>query len=86
MISPTFEEVQPTPDPYGNPGRIAKIQPITRTPIQLTAELNLLIQHGDGRVLADPRIVTLFPATTRIFEPVTRSRFSRQRAAVSVRY
>ena len=59
VISTTFEEVQPTPDPYGNPGRIAKIQPITRTPIQLTAELNLLIQHGDGRVLADPRIVTL---------------------------
>ncbi len=59
VISTTFEEVQPTPDPYGNPGRIGKIQPITRTPIQLTAELNLLIQHGDGRVLADPRIVTL---------------------------
>jgi len=59
VLSTTFEEVQPTPDPYGNPGRIAKIQPITRTPMQLTAELNLLIQHGDGRVLADPRIVTL---------------------------
>jgi len=59
VISTTFEEIPPTPDPYGNQGRIAKIQPITRTPIQLTAELNLLIQHGDGRVLADPRIVTL---------------------------
>ncbi len=59
VISTTFEEIQPTPDPYGNPGRISKIQPITRTPLQLTAELNLLIQHGDGRVLADPRIVTL---------------------------
>jgi type II secretory pathway component GspD/PulD (secretin) len=59
VISTTFQEVQPTPDPYGNPGRIGKIQPITRTPLQLTAELNLLIQHGDGRVLADPRIVTL---------------------------
>ncbi|HTC31562.1 MAG TPA: secretin N-terminal domain-containing protein [Candidatus Acidoferrum sp.] len=59
VISTTFEEIQPTPDPYGNPGRIGKIQPITRTPLQLTAELNLLIQHGDGRVLADPRIVTL---------------------------
>ena len=59
VLSTTFEEVQPTPDPYGNPGRLAKIAPITRTPMQLTAELNLLVQHGDGRVLADPRIVTL---------------------------
>ena len=59
VLSTTFEEIQPTPDPYGNPGRLAKISPITRTPMQLTAELNLLIQHGDGRVLADPRIVTL---------------------------
>lgn len=59
VLSTTFEEVQPTPDPYGNPGRIGKIQSLTRTPLQLTAELNLLVQHGDGRVLADPRIVTL---------------------------
>ncbi|HTU70981.1 MAG TPA: secretin N-terminal domain-containing protein [Candidatus Baltobacteraceae bacterium] len=59
VLSTTFEEIQPTPDPYGNPGRIGKIQPITRTPLQLTAELNLLVQHGDGRVLANPRIVTL---------------------------
>ena len=59
VVSTTFEEVQPTPDPYGNPGRIAKLQSITRTPLQLTAELNLLVQHGDGRVLANPRIVTL---------------------------
>jgi type II secretory pathway component GspD/PulD (secretin) len=59
VLSTTFEEIQPTPDPYGNPGRLSKIAPITRTPMQLTAELNLLVQHGDGRVLADPRIVTL---------------------------
>ena len=59
VLSTTFEEIQPTPDPFGNPGRIGKVQTITRTPLQLTAELNLLVQHGDGRVLADPRIVTL---------------------------
>lgn len=59
VISTTFEEIQPTPDPFGNPGRLTKITPITRTPMQLTAELNLLVQHGNGRVLADPRIVTL---------------------------
>ena len=59
VVSTTFEEIQPTPDPYGNQGRIGKIQAITRTPMQLTAELNLLVQHGSGRVLADPRIVTL---------------------------
>ncbi len=59
VLSTTFEEIQPTPDPFGNPGRLGKIQPITRTPLQLTAQLNLLVQHGNGRVLADPRIVTL---------------------------
>ncbi|HTV72420.1 MAG TPA: secretin N-terminal domain-containing protein, partial [Candidatus Acidoferrales bacterium] len=58
-VSTTFEEIQPTPNPYGIPGQMASIQPITRTPMQLTAQLNLLVQHGDGRVLADPRIVTL---------------------------
>ncbi len=59
VLSTTFEEIQPTPDPFGNPGKLGKIAPITRTPLQLTAQLNLLVQHGDGRVLADPRIVTL---------------------------
>ena len=59
VLSTTFEEIQPTPDPYGNPGKLGKIAPITRTPLQLTAQLNLLVQHGNGRVLADPRIVTL---------------------------
>ena len=66
VLSTTFTEIQPTPDPLGNQGRIGKIQPITRTPLSLTAELNLQIQKGHGRVLADPRIATLSGHTASI--------------------
>lgn len=66
VLSTTFTEILPTPDPNGNPGRITKIQPITRTVLALTAQLNLLVQNGNGRVLADPRIATLSGHTASI--------------------
>ena len=66
VLSTTFSEIQPTPDPFGNQGRIGRIQPVTRTPLSLTAELNLQIQKGHGRVLADPRIATLSGRTASI--------------------
>ncbi len=66
VLTTTYSEVLPTPDANGNPGRIMKIQPITRTALALTAQLNLLIQNGDGRVLADPRIATLSGHTASI--------------------
>jgi general secretion pathway protein D len=66
VLSTTFSEVQPTPDAYGNPGRINGLQPITRTALSLTAELNLQIQKGHGRVLADPRILALSGHTASI--------------------
>ena len=66
VLSTTFSEVLPTPDPNGNPGRLSKINTITRTGLQLTAQLNLLVQNGHGRVLADPRIATLSGHTASI--------------------
>jgi len=66
VLSTTFTEVMPTPDSSGIEPRIGKILPITRTGLYLTAQLNLLIQDGKGRVLADPRIATLSGHTASI--------------------
>ncbi len=66
VISSTFTEVQPTPSPDGTPPRLGQFQALTRTPISFTAQLNLLVQNGKGRVLADPRITTLSGRTASI--------------------
>jgi type II secretory pathway component GspD/PulD (secretin) len=66
-ISSTWQEIQPTPDPStGGPGRIGRFQSLTRTPIQFTAVLNLLLQKGNARVLADPRVTTISGHTATI--------------------
>ncbi len=65
-ITSTFTEVQPLPNPDGTAGRIGGFQALTRTPISFTAQLNLLVQNGKGRVLADPRISTLSGRTASI--------------------
>jgi type II secretory pathway component GspD/PulD (secretin) len=66
VVSSTFTEVQPPPNPDGTQGRIGRLQALTRTPISFTAQLNLLVQNGKGRVLADPRITTLSGRTASI--------------------
>ncbi|MEA2688171.1 MAG: ral secretion pathway protein [Candidatus Eremiobacteraeota bacterium] len=66
VISSTFTEVPPTPNPDGSPPRLGQFQALTRTPISFTAQLNLLVQNGKGRVLADPRITTLSGRTATI--------------------
>ena len=50
----------------GSPPRLGRFQALTRTPITFTAQLNLLVQNGKGRVLADPRITTLSGRTASI--------------------
>jgi hypothetical protein len=65
-ISTTFSEIQPPTNSDGTPGRIGNLQALTRTPISFTAQLNLLVQTGKGRVLADPRITTLSGRTASI--------------------
>ena len=66
VVSSTFSEMQPPANPDGTPGRIGRFQGLSRTPISFTAQLNLLIQNGKGRVLADPRITTLSGRTASI--------------------
>jgi type II secretory pathway component GspD/PulD (secretin) len=66
LISTTFSEVQPPYDVSGQAGRLIGFQPLTRTPLSFTAELNLQIQNGKARVLADPRITTISGRTATI--------------------
>ncbi len=65
-IGTTFSEMQPTPDPNGGQPRLIKLQPLTRTGISFQAQLNLLVQSGKARVLADPRITTVSGRTATI--------------------
>ncbi len=65
-IGTTFSETTPPSQANGNPARIIGFQAITRTPLSLQATLNLLIQNGKARVLADPRITTLSGRTASI--------------------
>ena len=65
-IGTTFSEVQPTPGPNGQTGRLIGFQALTRTGIAFQAQVNLLVQNGRARVLADPRITTLSGRTATI--------------------
>lgn len=67
VISSVFSEIAPTPNPItGQQGRLIGLQSLTRTGIQFTAELNMLVQNGNARVLADPRITTISGRTASI--------------------
>lgn len=66
-ISAGFSELVPNPESnqngtFGPPG----LQKIGRTPLSFTAVLNLQIQKGNARVLADPRITTISGHTASI--------------------
>jgi type II secretory pathway component GspD/PulD (secretin) len=65
VVSSTFSEVVPT-DANGNTLRIGRLQAITRTPLSLPVQLNLLVSNGTARVLADPRITTVSGRTATI--------------------
>jgi len=65
-ISTTFTEMQPPLNANGTQPQIGRLQAFSRTPISFTAQLNLLVQNGQGRVLADPRITTVSGRTASI--------------------
>jgi len=66
VISTSFSEVQPIADPTTGQSRLIKLGAVTRTPLSITAQLNLQIQRGTARVLADPRITTISGRTATI--------------------
>lgn len=66
-LSTTYSEIAPTPPPgQFNPPPLLGFQPVTRTALSATFTLNFLIQNGDARVLADPRITTISGHTASI--------------------
>ncbi len=65
-IGTTFTEVVPPALANGQPARLGGLQALTRTPISFQAQINLLLQNGSARVLADPRITTLSGHTASI--------------------
>jgi type II secretory pathway component GspD/PulD (secretin) len=66
-IGTTFSEVQPPASlDTGQPGRLIGLQALTRTPLSFLAQVNLLVQRGKARVLANPRITTLSGRTATI--------------------
>lgn len=64
-IGAQFSEIIPPPD-AGGAARIGRLQAFTRSPLNIGAQLNLLVQRGEARVLADPRISTLSGHTATI--------------------
>ncbi len=65
LLSTSFSEMSPVSTDGGIP-RLIGFQPLTRTALSLGVQLNLLIQKGNARVLADPRITTLSGRTATI--------------------
>jgi type II secretory pathway component GspD/PulD (secretin) len=65
-VSSTFSETSPSASDGGTPPPFLKLQPLTRTPVSFGLSLNLLVQSGKGRVLADPRITTISGRTATI--------------------
>jgi type II secretory pathway component GspD/PulD (secretin) len=70
LTSPTvgtiFTETTPSSPEGGTPPPFIGFQALTRTPVSFGVTLNLLIQKGKGRVLADPRITTISGRTATI--------------------
>jgi type II secretory pathway component GspD/PulD (secretin) len=66
VIGTTYSESTPPPDANGTIPRLGRLQGFGRTPLSFSAQLNLAISSGRGRVLADPRITTLSGRTATI--------------------
>jgi type II secretory pathway component GspD/PulD (secretin) len=65
-LSTTFSEATPPATSTGATQNFIGILPITRTELSLQVQLNLLVQRGNARVLANPRITTISGRTATI--------------------
>ena len=66
VLTTTLNETTPNAPNGGTPPPFLQFQTFTRTPVSFGLNLNLLIQSGKGRVLADPRITTISGRTATI--------------------
>jgi type II secretory pathway component GspD/PulD (secretin) len=64
VLSTTYSEVTPTST--SNTPQFLGLQPITRTPLTLGAELDFLISTNKARILEDPRITTFSGRTASL--------------------
>jgi general secretion pathway protein D len=66
-LSTTFSELQPTTqNPLYSAPQLTGLQPLTRTPLSLGAELDFLISINKARVLENPRITTISGRTASL--------------------
>jgi type II secretory pathway component GspD/PulD (secretin) len=67
VVSSTFTETSPPADAIsGLTPPLMSLQKFTRTPITAAVQLNLLVQKGQARILADPRITVISGRTANI--------------------
>lgn len=67
LITTTYSEITPSaPITGGTPPPLLGLQPLSRTPLSFSATLNLALQTGNARILADPRITTISGRTATI--------------------
>lgn len=66
VLSTSYTEATPPPAANGVVPLLGGLGKFGRTPLTFTAQLNLAISNGRGRVLADPRITTLSGRTASI--------------------
>jgi type II secretory pathway component GspD/PulD (secretin) len=59
-ITTTYSEIPPLANPTtGVAPALLGVQPLTRTPLSLGAELDFLIQNNNAKILENPRLTTL---------------------------
>jgi Flp pilus assembly secretin CpaC len=66
-VSTTYTETTPSaPAGGGNAPPLLGLQQLSRTPLSLGVQLNLLIQNGKAKVLADPKLTTISGRTASL--------------------
>ena len=67
VISTTYGETTPAaPVSGGTAPPLLGLQPLSRTPLSIGLQLNLLIQTGKAKILADPKLTTVSGRTASI--------------------
>jgi hypothetical protein len=66
VLSTTYTEVTPVSSTSGAEPQLLRLQPLTRTPLSLAAELDFLVSTSKARILEDPRITTFSGRTATL--------------------
>jgi type II secretory pathway component GspD/PulD (secretin) len=65
-LSTTYSELTPAASASGAAAQLLSLQPLTRTPLTLGAQLDFLITTNKARILEDPRITTFSGRTASL--------------------